>query len=134
LAGDVPYVAEMARFNDSTWGDLITRITRIDVTYALRLHLVWQFPDVTIYSLATVDWQVVFRADTWPLLGLVIDSESKVTPVRSIGTQATRSASLDRCSTRRSHGRPHDPPAAPLRVGQTDFKKTFDWVTPKDFP
>jgi hypothetical protein len=74
-AKDSPIVVEKELYNTSGWAGLIARM---DVTYSLRLHLVWQFPDDTIFSLAKVDWSVVFRADS-PDGDLVIDPASVIT-------------------------------------------------------
>jgi hypothetical protein len=40
-------------------------LTDIDVVYRFRMYLVWRFPAHIIYTLATKDWWVVFRANTY---------------------------------------------------------------------
>jgi hypothetical protein len=99
---DTPFVAERVDFNNSMWGNTITRI---DVTYALRVYLVWQFTDQAIYTLGTVDWRVVFKANTPPGDILTIDPTSIITADPA----------------RRSHLDPK-PVIGPL------FNATFDWI------
>ena len=73
---DTPYVVELQNFNNSTWAN---QITNMDITYDFRLNLVWHFTDGTIYSLAKVAWDVVFRATTLPIVGLTISTDSVIT-------------------------------------------------------
>jgi hypothetical protein len=40
------------------------KLQNIDVTYRLTLYVVWRFADNSIYTLASDNWQVAFRADT----------------------------------------------------------------------
>lgn len=103
-AFDTPYVAERVDFNNSTWANLITRM---DVTYAFRLHLVWHYPDPdgTIFSLAKVDWWVVFRtADLDPII---------VSPDSIITADPFQRYYAD-----------------PARVIRPIFNETFEWVAP----
>lgn len=37
-------------------------ISSYDLTFMARLHLMWKFPDDTIFTLSLVDWQIVFQA------------------------------------------------------------------------
>jgi hypothetical protein len=41
-------------------------LSSMDATFQARMYLVWEFPDpdLTIYTLAWADWQVVFQAST----------------------------------------------------------------------
>jgi hypothetical protein len=41
------------------------RLTNIDVTFHIRLYVVWEFPDTSLYTLAYDNWNVVFQADTY---------------------------------------------------------------------
>jgi hypothetical protein len=40
------------------------KVQNIDITDRIRLYVVWRFADTSIYTLASVDWKVVFQADT----------------------------------------------------------------------
>src|SRR5438045_849131 len=43
----------------SLFADLISNM---DLTFKFRLSTIWRFSDLTIYTLATVDWAVWFKA------------------------------------------------------------------------
>ncbi len=80
---DTPFLTDRTDFNNSAWAN---NIIWMDVTYDLRLNLVWHFPDGTIYTLGRVDWRVVFLADT-PLGGaLTIDPTSVITANPAVRT------------------------------------------------
>jgi hypothetical protein len=56
---DTPYMTDAPTGQNSNFADVISSM---DLTFQARLYLVWEFTDFTIYTLARVDWQVVFKA------------------------------------------------------------------------
>jgi VCBS repeat-containing protein len=44
-----------------------TTIDAVDLSTSFRLYLIWRFPGGIIYTLGTLDWSVVYRADTWAM-------------------------------------------------------------------
>ena len=69
-SADTPALAEPTLFAG--------KLSSMDITFQARMYLVWKFPDSTIYTLAYADWQVVFKASTWPLFGLQLSPNSVV--------------------------------------------------------
>jgi hypothetical protein len=101
---DTPFLAEKETFNTSAWAGLIDTM---EVTYDLRLFLVWEFADSTIYTLGKVDWRVVFYAFT-PMGGaLEISSDSVITANPAIRTYAD-----------------------PDRVIGSTYGEKFEWAAP----
>src|SRR5262245_23044711 len=47
------------------WPANSDKLQNIDVTYRIKLYVVWQFADNSIYTLASDNWKVVFQADTY---------------------------------------------------------------------
>jgi hypothetical protein len=54
LSADTPSMGKIPDFADV--------ISGMDLTFRARLYTVWKFADETLYTLASVDWQVVFKA------------------------------------------------------------------------
>jgi hypothetical protein len=74
-------LADAAMAGNTTW---LRGLTDISVEYTFRTYLVWRYGDYdddgsTIYTLATRDWHVVFRATGVP--GMFDFAGSKVEPI-----------------------------------------------------